>query len=105
MYSADKGYTGRVDAAYISKHGISKSDVIGATKTAGNAVVQGGKAVLRSPLGKPTVQMVANPKAAAKTGVNTLKLAADAAVGSTLKLLGLNSSKKNQTKSKKKRSK
>lgn len=50
-YSADQNYTGRVDAAYVNKYGVSKSDAAAAVGAVGDVLTS-------APVVKPGVQMV-----------------------------------------------
>nr|AVX53442.1 putative ORF1 [Marmot picobirnavirus] len=97
MYSADKGYQGRIDSAYINQYGISKSDVQDAAETVGGAIDK----VARNPkLFKGAATIVLAPNVALKTPSGLAKALQNNVVKP---ILGGSNNGKTKTKTKRKR--
>nr|AVX53759.1 putative ORF1 [Marmot picobirnavirus] len=80
IYSADRGYTGRIDTAYINEYGISKSDAGTIAKGTVDTVTKAGKSLLPTKVGRVTVAAAANPG-------KVVQSAAQAALGATFGVL------------------
>nr|AVX53602.1 putative ORF1 [Marmot picobirnavirus] len=74
IYSADRGYRGKVDTAYINEYGVNPTDVVSAGKGVVDTVAKVGKQILPTKVGRTSVAMVGatkNPTSVPKVAVNT----------------------------------